>query len=355
MRALLDAYAGAGTQKIRQCWSAWRAAQQALAQARAQQGTLQRERGRLQWQIGEVEKLAPGLHEWEELNTRHTRLSHARALADAAQETLTLLENDHIGVLGNLGRAHHLMAQHAHIDPQFQGIAETLASSLAQVEDARHSLHGYTRRTELDPRQLEELDTRLAQWLGLARRYKRPPQELPLLLQGWKQELQQLDTAADLEQLEAAERAHAQAYDAEARRLSQCRAKAAPLLSRAITQAMQGLGMAGGVFAVQVERAAEPAPHGHDQVGFLVAGHPGMTPRPICRRWRPVRTTTWSSPNSAARQAAPVPSPRWTRKTVSARWRACWAASGCRTPPWHMRAKCSCLPTPTRRGDCHGA
>ena len=281
VRALLDAYAGAGTQKIRQCWSAWRAAQQALAQARAQQGTLQRERERLQWQIGEVEKLAPGLHEWEELNTRHTRLSHARALADAAQETLTLLENDHIGVLGNLGRAHHLMAQHAHIDPQFQGIAETLASSLAQVEDARHSLLGYTRRTELDPRQLEELDTRLAQWLGLARRYKRPPQELPLLLQGWKQELQQLDTAADLEQLEAAERAHAQAYDAEARRLSQCRAKAAPLLSRAITQAMQGLGMAGGVFAVQVERAAEPAPHGHDQVGFLVAGHPGMTPRPI--------------------------------------------------------------------------
>lgn len=281
VRALLDAYAGAGTQKIRQCWSAWRAAQQTLAQARAQQGTLQRERERLQWQIGEVEKLAPGLHEWEELNTRHTRLSHARALADAAQETLTLLENDHIGVLGNLGRAHHLMAQHAHIDQQFQGIAETLASSLAQVEDARHSLHGYTRRTELDPRQLEELDTRLAQWLGLARRYKRPPQELPLLLQGWKQELQQLDTAADLEQLEAAEQAHAQAYDAEARRLSQCRTKAAPLLSRTITQAMQGLGMAGGVFAVQVERAAEPTPHGHDQVGFLVAGHPGMTPRPI--------------------------------------------------------------------------
>lgn len=117
-----------------------------------------------------------------------------------------------------------------------------------------------TRRTGLDPRQLEELDTRLAQWLGLARRYKRPPQELPLLLQGRKQELQQLDTAADLEQLDAAERAHARAYDAEARRLSQCRANAAPLLSRAITQAMQGLGMAGGVFTVQVERAAEPRP-----------------------------------------------------------------------------------------------
>ncbi len=281
VRALLDAYAGAATHKVRQCWSAWRAAQQALAQARAQQGTLQRERERLQWQIGEVEKLAPGRDEWEELNTRHTRLSHARALADAAQEALTLLENDHIGVLGNLGRAHHQMAQHAHIDREFQGIAETLASSLAQVEDARHSLHGYARRTELDPRQLEELDTRLVQWLGLARRYKRPPQELPLLLQGWQQELQQLDTAADLEQLEAQEQARAQAYDAEARQLSKRRAKAAPLLSRAITQAMQGLGMAGGVFAVQVERAAEPAPHGHDQVGFLVAGHPGMTPRPI--------------------------------------------------------------------------
>jgi DNA repair protein RecN (Recombination protein N) len=51
-----------------------RQAQKALADARNAQDTLQRERERLAWQIGEVDKLAPGADEWDELNTSHSRL-----------------------------------------------------------------------------------------------------------------------------------------------------------------------------------------------------------------------------------------------------------------------------------------
>lgn len=281
VRGLLDAYAGVSVSRLRQLWSDWRAAQQALAHARTLQETLQRERERLQWQIGEVDKLAPAAHEWDELNTQHTRLSHAQALIETAEGTLGLLENDESGVHGGLGRAHHLLAHQEHLDPEFKAIADVLASSLAQVDDARHSLHAYLRRADLDPQRLAELDSRLSQWVALARRYKRAPADLPSALDGWKQELRQLDAAADLAQLEAQERAGAQAYQTEAQALSKRRAKAAPQLSRAITEAMQGLGMAGGVFQVAVERAAEPGPQGIDAVGFLVAGHPGMTPRPI--------------------------------------------------------------------------
>ncbi len=39
--------------------------------------------------------------------------------------------------------------------------------------------------------------------------------------------------------------------------------------------------MTGGRFEVQVDKAAEPGPQGMDQVAFLVASHPGMTPRPV--------------------------------------------------------------------------
>jgi DNA repair protein RecN (Recombination protein N) len=59
------------------------------------------------------------------------------------------------------------------------------------------------------------------------------------------------------------------------------RAKAAPALARAITEAMQGLGMQGGRFEVRLEPLAEPAQHGLDDVQFLVAGHAGSTPRPV--------------------------------------------------------------------------
>src|SRR5690606_10324756 len=52
-------------------------------------------------------------------------------------------------------------------------------------------------------------------------------------------------------------------------------------LSRAITQAMQGLGMQGGRFEVAQSVADEPGPHGIDALAFLVAGHPGASPKPI--------------------------------------------------------------------------
>ena len=45
-----------------------------------------------------------------------------------------------------------------------------LASSLAQAEDAAHSLHTWLRKTELDPQRLAELDERMSLWVSLSRR-----------------------------------------------------------------------------------------------------------------------------------------------------------------------------------------
>jgi DNA repair protein RecN (Recombination protein N) len=168
-----------------------------------------------------------------------------------------------------------------HLEPEFRAIAEVLSSSLAQAEDAAHSLHAYLRKTDLDPGRLAELDERMSLWLSLARRYKRTPAELPALLAGWKDELARLDAATDLAALDAAEKREGQAYMAAATKLSKARAKAAPQLAKAITQAMQGLGMQGGRFEVSLEPLSQPGQDGLDNVSFLVAGHPGATPRPV--------------------------------------------------------------------------
>ena len=245
------------------------------------QATLQQERERLQWQIGEVEKLAPGDGEWDELEAQHKRLSHAQALLDGAEGALNALQGDDTGALSGLSRAHALLQGQEHIEPEFANLADILSSSLAQAGDVVHSLQSYLRHAEIDPQRLAELDTRIALWMTLARKYKRTPAELPMLLRSWKEELLRLDAATDLQQLETAETASAKAYHASARALSLLRTKAAPKLSHAITQAMQGLGMEGGVFEVSVTKAQDPSPKGMDDVTFLVAGHPGMTPKPI--------------------------------------------------------------------------
>ena len=117
--------------------------------------------------------------------------------------------------------------------------------------------------------------------MGLARRYKRTPEELPALWTGWKQDLARLDAAADLAALEAVERKASDMFQAEAKRVSKARSQAAPKLAKAITAAMQGLGMQGGRFAVELDLLAQAAAHGLEDVLFLVAGHAGSTPRPV--------------------------------------------------------------------------
>lgn len=281
VRALLDGYAGLDTARLQQLWAGWRAAQKTLADARAAQDSLQRERERLAWQIGEVDKLAPGEHEWDELNTSHTRLSHAQALLDAAQAAQERLDGEEAGARAGLAQALDALRGQEHLEPQFRDVADVLASSLAQVEDAAHSLQAYLRKTDLDPQRLAELDERMSSWLSLARRYKRTPPELPALLAAWKEELRKLDAAADLAALEAAEKKEHETYLAEARALGKARAKAAPQLAKAVTQAMQGLGMQGGRFEVALEKLESPSASGLEDVAFLVAGHAGSTPRPV--------------------------------------------------------------------------
>jgi DNA repair protein RecN (Recombination protein N) len=284
VRGLLDAYAQLHTGKLNSLWQQWRGAQQALEDARAAQDTLQRERERLSWQIGEVEKLAPRAGEWEELNAEHSRLANAQALLDAAQgalTALTALDEQENNATSALSHALQLLQAQAHLEPDFAAPLEVLVSSLAQIEDSVHALRGYLRRTEPDPQRLGELDARVAQWLSLARRYKRPPEELVALLESWQQELAKLNAAADLAALEAAEQQAQTAFLAEAKTISKARAKAAPLLARAITQAMQGLGMQGGQFEVALEKLAQPQQCGLEDVAFLVAGHAGSTPRPV--------------------------------------------------------------------------
>ena len=281
VRGLLDAYSGIETKALSGLWHDWRTSQQALEQAVQAQHNLSQERERLEWQISELDKLNPLPDEWETLNADHTRLSHAQTLLDAAQHALRELDNDDQGALAQLAKAQNLLADQASVEPEFQNLADVLASSLAQTSDAAHSLQAWLRRTDLDPQRLQSLDERMGLWMSLARRYKRQPADLAALIQSWRDELKRLELASDLAALEKTQLAAWQAYQTEARRISQARGRGAPKLAKAITQSMQGLGMQGGRFEVALNKLPQAQSSGLEEVAFLVAGHAGSTPRPV--------------------------------------------------------------------------
>lgn len=281
VRGLLDAYAGMRSDALEANWDSWRQALGALEVARSAQDSLQRERERLQWQISEVAKLAPGDDEWDELSANHTRISNAQALIEAAEGAREALEDDDGGALAALSKAAALLQNCEHIEPEFKVLGEVLASSVAQAADAAHSLHGYLRHADTDPQRLAELDERMGSWMSLARRYKRGPTDLPGLLAGWRADLKALDAASDIQALEHAEEAARRSYLQEAAALGKARKQAAPKLAQSVTLAMQGLGMQGGSFEVKLQALAQPGRAGLEEISFLVSGHPGSTPRAI--------------------------------------------------------------------------
>ncbi|MBB5204584.1 DNA repair protein RecN (Recombination protein N) [Inhella inkyongensis] len=283
VRALLDGFAEVESASLARTHAAWRAAQIALQAAQTQQDGLARERERLQWQLDEVGKLAPGEHEWEELNAEHQRLAHAQALIDASQLALGAVSESEDSAETRLHAAAQALREVVAFDADLQSALDALEGAQAQLDDAAHTLRAYLRGAEPDPDRLGQLDERLSSWMQLARRYRRPPAELPALQAQWRQELAALDAQSDLAALQAQVDAARKDFDRVATAASKLRRAQAPKLAKLVTQAMQQLGMAGGRLEIELLAQEQPQSFGLESAELLVAGHASATPRPLAK------------------------------------------------------------------------
>jgi len=283
VRALLDEQAGVDPQPLASAFAAWKDAAELLASARTRQDELSSERERLQWQIGELERLSPGAQEWPELNAEHQRLSHGQALLDAAARAAQWVGDDEASAGRLLGKALAALDEVSSFDARLAPVLEALQGAQVQLDDAAHTLNAYLSRDELDPAKLAELDHRMTAWMGLARRFRRPPEELPALLGEWRALLKALDEAADLAGLEQKLAAAERQWRVEAKAVSSARQKAALPLAQRVTDAMQHLGMAGGRFEVALLPQDTPQSFGMESAEFRVAGHAGSAPRPLAK------------------------------------------------------------------------
>ena len=131
----------------------WRDAQKALADARAAQDSLQRERERLAWQIGEVDKLAPGSRRVGRTQHQpHPPVATRRPCCDAAQTALERTGGRRRAARSPaLARSHALLQNQEHIEPEFKGWPRFWHPAWRRSQDAAHSLHGYLRKAEPGP------------------------------------------------------------------------------------------------------------------------------------------------------------------------------------------------------------
>ncbi|MDB5755231.1 MAG: repair protein RecN [Massilia sp.] len=240
------------------------------------------ERERLEWQVGELDKLAPKLGEWAEVSNEHSRLSHAASLLEGAQEALAAIsESDH-PILSQLSSLNARLAKLVDVDAGLQGVLDCMEPARIQLQEAVYALNDYLDRVELDPERLRQVDARLEALHGTARKLRVTPDELPGEHAALAERLRQLADASDLDGLRKQEGVVRERYMKAAAELSKVRAAAAQLLGAQVTAAMQDLNMTGGSFAVGLN-PSEPGSSGLEQVEFLVAGHAGVAPRPLAK------------------------------------------------------------------------
>ncbi|MBV8666524.1 MAG: DNA repair protein RecN [Burkholderiaceae bacterium] len=284
-RALLDNQAGLqdGVREVQGLHKAWRALGKQREEFEHNARNVLLERERLEWQVGELEKLAAKPGEWAEISNEHSRLSHAASLIEGAQEALDALsETDDRPMLSQLSILIQKIGKLADIDEGLKPVQETLEPARIQLQEAVYALNDYLGRIELDPERLRVVEARLEALHATARKFHVAPDDLPQEFERLAAQLKQLADASDLDGLRKQEAAAEAGYRTAAAKLTKARTKAAQELGAAVTAAMQDLSMAGGRFEIALN-PCEPQAFGLEQVEFLVAAHPGTTPKPLSK------------------------------------------------------------------------
>ena len=283
-RQLLDHHAQLNpqAQEVSRLYKHWHTlrAQRQQFETNAKQVLLERER--LEWQVGELDKLRVQPDEWQEVTQEHSRLAHAASLIEGAQNALNAIAESEDPILNQLAAIQQKLAKLTEYDEGLQAILDNLEPARIHLQEATSGLNDYLSRVELDPERLREVEQRVDALHSAARKYHVAPEQLPGLLTTLTDELTALGAATDLDSLHAAEQTALSDYQQQAQQLSKARSSAAQKLSLAVTSAMQELSMAGGSFAIALT-PIEPSAYGNEHIEFLVAGHAGVAVRPLAK------------------------------------------------------------------------
>ncbi len=284
-RALLDGFGGSAALAARVAaqYRDWQKAREARLAAERNIETHTREREMLAFQVRELTALDFDAAAWQETNLEHSRLAHAAALLEGANQALEGLGEGEYGAAVQIEQVAARLRPLCDYDPGLNEALELVEGARIQLNEACHALRRYRERLDLDPGRLHEVEARIDAVQAAARKYRALPEELPGLLARWRARLEELETLQDAGALAEREAALHQAYLASARKLSAARRQAAEQLSRAVTQAMQELAMPGGRFEVALHGREAGGAHGLEDVEYRVSGYPGQPLAPLAK------------------------------------------------------------------------
>ncbi|WP_316365115.1 DNA repair protein RecN [Candidatus Thiodiazotropha sp. CDECU1] len=240
----------------------------------------------LRYQANELQRLDLSSDEWGNLEQEHRRMSHQEQLGDTCRAIINGLDEEQQAIRSRLASYVEHLSEAAQLDESLNEPQQMLDSALIQVDETLTSLRNYLNDMELDSAGLQQVEERITTIHDMARKYRVKPEQLTDKQSEIEQALKQLENSevelADLTQVVEQQRA---AYLGLAKELSTKRTTVAERLSDEITQAMQKLGMPGGIFKVSLQTLEldQANAHGFEQVAFMVSANPGMPLQPLSK------------------------------------------------------------------------
>lgn len=241
----------------------------------------------LTFQLQELDSLALEDGEFDALGSERRKLQNSGKLAEGVGRALDgLFDNDAGNANSLIADALRSVEQLVEFDQNLRPVLEMLSSASIQVTEAADTLRRYSEAVDMDPARRDWVEERLDSIQTISRKHRVTADELPELADRMRAEHDELSHAEErgqeLEEQAVAARAE---YRKQAKSLSKARQKAADRFAAAVTDAMHGLGMPGGVFQVQLTPLDDDAAKswGLDQIDFLISANPGQAPQSLAK------------------------------------------------------------------------
>jgi DNA repair protein RecN (Recombination protein N) len=281
-RALLDAFGKLDISAVETAWAEVTRIESELAAARAEFAAAERDRDYLDHSCAEIERLAP--EEGEE-----TRLAEERSAMQSglkAGESLTGLDE----LLGGSEGALSLLRQAARRIERGAAdhvlLAEALAAldrALIEASEAEDRIARAADALVFDPARLEQVEARLFDIRGLARKHRIEPDQLALLGRQMRAQLAVIEAGGErIDELDRQLAVSREAHSNAASLLSKQRHEAAARLDAAVAAELAPLKLDTARFRTGVGEA-EPGLSGTDRVEFEVSTNPGAPFGPLTR------------------------------------------------------------------------
>ncbi len=282
-RGLLDAYGGLAGEAdaVARRYEAWQKAERSLQAHEAHIAAVRANADYLRHALEELRELSPQPGEEEALAARRQVMMHAEKIAGDLEEASSALAGEGTGEARVAAALRRLERQAEVAIAIIEPVTTALERVLAEINEARAALDAALQAVAFEPSELEAAEERLFALRAMARKHKVAMDDLPGLVTKFEAELDALDAGEQqVEALRKAAQMAADAYQADAQRLSDRRRKAAAKLDKAVIAELGPLKLDKAKFITRIETCApeEGGPGGLDRVAFWVQTNPGTEP-----------------------------------------------------------------------------